>query len=67
MNHLKWEKGETIKQVKCIHTKAKKYTVEKTLTPGKIYDVKNETDDFYFIKDNTHRIAGFFKDYFEEV
>lgn len=67
MIHLKWDDKETIKQIKCIHTDAKKYTVQHTLTPGKIYDVKNETDEFYFIVDNTNRVGGFLKEYFEEI
>ena len=66
MIHLTWEDRETIKQIKCVHNKAKKYTVERLLTPGKMYDVKNETDEFYFVVDNTGQIGGFLKDYFEE-
>lgn len=67
MIHNHWETSKTIKQIKCIHTNAKKYNVHKTLTPGKIYDVKNETDEFYFIIDNTNRVGGFLKEYFQEV
>jgi hypothetical protein len=37
------------------------------LTPGKIYDVKNETEEFYFINDNSNRIGGYLKEYFKEV
>lgn len=66
MIHYEWENKETIKQVKCVHTNAAKYIVHNKLTPGKVYDVKNETDDFYFIIDDTNRIGGFFKEYFEE-
>jgi hypothetical protein len=51
--------------VKCIHTDAKKYIVNNVLTPGKIYDVKNETDEFYFIIDNSGKVGGFYKEYFE--
>lgn len=67
MIHLNWDKKETIKQIECIHTNAKKYVVDNKLTPGKIYDVKNETEEFYFIIDNSDRIGGFLKDYFREV
>lgn len=67
MIHLNWENRETIKQLKCVHTNAKKYMVNRKLTPGKMYDVKNETDEFYFIIDNSNRIGGFRKEYFEEV
>lgn len=67
MIHLDWEERDTIKQVKCVHTNSKKYTVESQLTPGNIYDVKNETDEFIFIIDDSDRIAGYHKYYFEEI
>lgn len=67
MIHLEWEKRDTIKQIKCVHADAKKFVVHNKLTPGKMYDVKNETDEFYFIIDNSNRIGGFRKDYFEET
>ncbi|GIO22670.1 DUF6501 family protein [Oceanobacillus sp. J11TS1] len=66
MIHKNWENRETIKQIKCVHANAKKFIVDRKLTPGKVYDVKNETEEFYFIIDNSDRIAGFRKDYFEE-
>ncbi|GFZ76366.1 hypothetical protein GCM10010978_17580 [Compostibacillus humi] len=67
MIHLNWEKRDTIKQIECVHADAKKFIVNRKLTPGKIYDVKNETDEFYFIIDNSNRIGGFRKEYFKEV
>ncbi|MET3695941.1 hypothetical protein SAMN05877753_102529 [Bacillus oleivorans] len=67
MQHLSWSTKPTIKQVKCVHTDAKKYMVENVLTPGKTYDVKNETEEFYFVVDDTGQVGGFYKDYFEEV
>lgn len=67
MIHLGWEKRETIKQIECVHADAKKFIVHNKLTPGKKYDVKNETDEFYFIIDNSNRIAGFYKTYFKEI
>lgn len=67
MIHLNWEERDTIKQVECVHTNAKKYVVNEKLTPGKIYDVKNETDEFYFIIDNSNRVGGFLKEYFKEI
>jgi len=66
MMHLNWENKETIKQIECVHANAKKFIVNKKLTPGKKYDVKNETDEFYFIIDNSNRIGGFRKEYFKE-
>lgn len=67
MIHLKWGQNETIKQIECIHADAEKFVVHNKLTPGKRYDVKNETDEFYFIIDNSDRIAGYYKRYFKEV
>lgn len=67
MMHLKWENNETIKKIECVHANAKKFKVDSKLTPGKIYDVKNETEEFYFIMDNSNRIGGYLKDYFKEV
>ncbi len=67
MIHKTWENNETIKQIECVHTDAKKFVVNKMLTPGKVYDVKNETEEFYFILDNSNRIGGFRKDYFKEL
>lgn len=65
MIHHGWENKETIKRVKCVHTNAKKYLVDRKLTVDKVYDVKNETEDFYFIIDNSNRIGGFLKEYFK--
>ncbi len=67
MIHLKWANNPTIKQVKCIHTNAAKYVVDRMLTVGKIYDVKNETEDFYFVIDNSGKVGGYYKEYFEEI
>ncbi|RLL48254.1 hypothetical protein D8M04_02980 [Oceanobacillus piezotolerans] len=67
MIHLNWQDRETIKQIKCVHADAKKFVVNNKLTPGKVYDVKNETEEFYFIMDNSNRIGGFLKDYFQEI
>lgn len=66
MRHLTWNTSETLKKVKCIHTEAEKYIVHHALTVGKTYEVKNETDEFYFIVDNSGKVGGFYKDYFEE-
>lgn len=67
MIHLNWENRPTIKQIECVHANAKKYIVENKLTPGKCYDVKNETEEFYFVIDNSNRMAGFHKEYFKEL
>ena len=67
MIHQTWKDTPTIKKVKCIHTDAKKYMVNRVLTEGKIYEVKNETEEFLFVLDNSGKIGGFYKEYFEEV
>lgn len=65
MLHNKWQISPTLKMVKCVHTDAKKYTVSSALTSGKMYEVKNETEEFIFVIDNTGKVGGFYKDYFE--
>ena len=64
MIHLDWHDRKTIKKVKCVHTNASKYVVTNVLTTGKFYEVKNETDEFYFIIDNSGKVGGFYKEYF---
>lgn len=66
MIHVDWEEKETIKQITCVHADAEKFIVNNKLTPGKVYDVKNETDEFYFVIDNSNRIGGYYKTYFNE-
>ncbi|WP_017187144.1 DUF6501 family protein [Alkalibacillus haloalkaliphilus] len=67
MIHKTWENNETIKKIKCVHTDAKKFTVNNVLTTGKTYDVKNESEEFYFVIDDSGKMGGFYKEYFEEV
>lgn len=65
MLHLTWDKPKVIKQVKCVQNQAKKYSVSKMLTVGTMYDVINETDEFIFVIDDSERVAGYYKEYFE--
>lgn len=67
MNHLKWNKNNTVKKVRCITNKADKYKVDSMLTVGKEYDVVNESEEFIFVIDNSERVAGYFKKYFETI
>ncbi|RSD26183.1 DUF6501 family protein [Mesobacillus subterraneus] len=67
MIHIDWQERETIKKLRCVHTDAKKYIVNNKLTAGKEYDLKNETEEFYFIVDNSGKVGGYYKEYFEEV
>lgn len=67
MIHLNWHERKTVKQVKCVHTDAAKYIVNRALTAGKMYEVKNETEEFYFIIDNSGKVGGYYKDYFQNA
>ncbi|MRX74181.1 hypothetical protein GJU40_18835 [Bacillus lacus] len=67
MIHLDWDSRETIKAVKCVHTDAEKYIVNRALTAGNTYEVKNETEEFYFVVDNTGKVGGYYKDYFQDI
>lgn len=65
MNFTTWTTAPTIRKVVCTHADAAKYVVTDVLTPGKEYDVKNETDEFIFIVDNSGKVGGYYKTYFE--
>ncbi|TYS18733.1 hypothetical protein FZC78_04260 [Rossellomorea vietnamensis] len=67
MIHRDWTNRPSIKTVKCKHTNAAKYKVENVLTPGKTYEVKNESEDYLFVVDDSGKMGGFYKDYFEEA
>ncbi len=67
MIHLNWHGRTTVKRVKCVHTDANKYIVNRVLTAGKEYEVKNETEEFYFLIDNTGKVGGYYKEYFENA
>ncbi|MED4074318.1 DUF6501 family protein [Priestia endophytica] len=66
MIHQNWKSCPTIKEIKCVHTNASKYMVENVLSVNKTYEVKNETEEFYFVVDNTGKVGGYYKEYFEE-
>lgn len=65
MLNLKWKNATTLHKVKCVNTTAEKYLVSNVLTVGKEYEVKNETEEFLFVIDNTGNVGGFYKNYFE--
>lgn len=67
MIHLNWENNkQSTKMIKCVQNEAKKYKVNSMLTVGKEYPVINETDEFIFIIDNSDRVAGYYKEYFQK-
>jgi len=65
MIHTNWATKQTIKTVTCTQTDAKKFLVSNVLTVGKSYEVKNETEEFLFVIDNTGKIGGYYKEYFQ--
>lgn len=65
MIHLNWATAPTIKTVSCVHTDAKKFLVSNVLTVGQTYEVKNETEEFLFVIDNTGKVGGYYKEYFQ--
>ena len=65
--HKTWQESKALKKVKCVHTNAAKYMVDRALTAGKEYDVQNETEEFYFVIDNTGKVGGYYKDYFKNA
>lgn len=65
MSFSEWTTTPTIRTVVCKHSNAAKYVVTNVLTPGKEYEVKNETDEFIFIVDNSGKVGGYYKTYFE--
>jgi len=67
MLHEEWLNKNAIKQVEVINVDAKKYKVDSMLTIGKVYDVVNETEEYYHIKDNSGKIGGYYKSYFKEL
>jgi SH3-like domain-containing protein len=67
MLHEEWLTKEPIKQVKVVQTQAKKYKVSDMLTIGETYDVVNETEEYYHIRDNSGKVGGYYKEYFEEI
>ncbi|MCY7570411.1 DUF6501 family protein [Bacillus safensis] len=67
MIHQNWQTAQTLKQVKCVHTNAKKYMVDRALTVGRTYEVKNETEEFLFVVDITGKVGGYYKEYFEDI
>lgn len=63
-SYLNWLDAPTIRTVICQHTDAEKYVVNHMLTAGKTYEVKNETEEFLFVVDNSGKVGGYYKTYF---
>lgn len=65
MSFTTWTTAPALRTVTCTHTKASKYLVNNVLTVGQEYEVKNETAEFIFVLDNSGKVGGFYKTYFE--
>ncbi|WP_411841863.1 DUF6501 family protein [Salinicoccus sp. HZC-1] len=66
MLHETWNENN-LRKVKTVHTNAAKYKVSDMLTEGKEYTVVNETEEYIFVKDNSGKVGGYYKTYFEDV
>ena len=67
MLHETWKENHVIKKVEVVHTDAEKFKVSDMLTVGKVYDVVNETVEYYQIIDYSGHVGGYFKTYFKEL
>ena len=66
MLHETWN-DNNLRTVRVKHTDAKKYKVSDMLTSGETYTVVNENEEYIFVKDNSGKVGGYYKTYFEEV
>lgn len=66
MLHEIWQ-DNNLGQVKVTNVDAKKYKVSDMLTVGKVYTIVNETEEYIFVVDNSGKVGGFYKDYFEKI
>lgn len=66
MLHETWNENK-LRKVKTVHTNAAKYKVSDMLTEGKEYTVVNETEEYIFVQDNSGKVGGYYKTYFEDV
>lgn len=65
MIQVDWKSKKSNNKISCINNEAKRYKVNSMLTVGKEYEVVNETDEFIFIIDNSGRVGGYYKEYFD--
>jgi len=66
MLHETWQ-DNNLGQVKVTNVDAKKYKVSDMLTVDKVYTIVNETEEYIFVADNSGKVGGFYKDYFEKI
>lgn len=66
MLHETWQNNH-LRDIKVKHVNAKKYKVSDMLTVDKVYPVVNETEEYIFIIDNSGKVGGYYKEYFEGI
>lgn len=66
MLHETWQNND-VRKVKVVNTEAEKYKVDSMLTVGKTYTVVNETEEYIFVIDNSSKVGGYYKSYFENL
>ncbi|MFB9859833.1 DUF6501 family protein [Salinicoccus siamensis] len=66
MLHETWYEND-LGTVKVVHTDAEKYKVSDMLTVGETYRMVNETEEYIFVIDNSGKVGGYYKTYFEKV
>ncbi len=47
------------------HVEAAKYQVSNMLTVGSRYELVHETEEYYFVVDNSNKVGGYYKTYFQ--
>ncbi|HIW37743.1 MAG TPA: hypothetical protein H9885_01865 [Candidatus Jeotgalicoccus stercoravium] len=65
MIQKEWE-NKNLGTVIVKHTDAEKFKVSDMLTVGKEYTLVNETEEYYFVIDNSGKVAGYYKTYFSQ-
>lgn len=64
MSEKIWFKNRS-EDVTVKHVIAEKYQVSNMLTVGHSYKLVHETDEYYFVIDNSNKVGGYYKTYFQ--
>ncbi|CAD2075472.1 DUF6501 family protein [Phocicoccus pinnipedialis] len=66
MLHETWQ-DNNLGEVKVVNVDAKKYKVSDMLTVNQTYTIVNETEEYIFVIDNSGKVGGYYKAYFERI
>ena len=66
MLHETWH-NNNLGEVKVVNVDAKKYKVSDMLSVDKTYTIVNETEEYIFVVDNSGKVGGYYKAYFERI